>query len=445
MLMGKFTRFLFISVVISAVLSSCVDKKYEVLGDIDWTMGADMTIVGPAFHTKIKLYEPLPSEFGSFKFRVDGDEIYLSKSDTQKLGNDITGHLKMDPKGEFDNTIDVTVDVTGVGIISKTIEYEFADINTNPNERLDSILYRDGQEFKLTITSPVPFAEGSKIVFKGDDKGIGFDPERYPDNEIEYDISNGQTQIDIKVDMSRAMIRFGGQNKLRFKLTGKIYSTSPIMSGSQIRFHTSFVELKPRVTFGYLGSNRVIYETTKKIPFAYTEDVEGTDFFLPFYNPVIDLRGFNSIGIPAEYELDYVGLIYGPKEQRDTIFADFNGSRGTKFILNYPTPSEIEGLSRENLINFNTPSIEKLTQFRLDRDFGHTERLFQVRGDTLVYHYKIRPTEVQGENVAYFFDECRFSRTVGTQKTDDFPVFDCEVDIVKCRCASEFFRETVAH
>lgn len=407
MLMGKFTRLSIFVLLVSVFLTACVNKDYKVLGDVDWTVGAEMSILGPAAHTRIKLFEPLPETFNSFKFRVDGDEVYISKQDTQRLGNDITGHLKMYPKGEFDNTVDVTVDVTGAGIISKTIEYEFADINTNPNERLDSILYRDGQEFKLTITSPVPFAEGSKIVFKGDDKGIGFDPERYPDNEIEYDISNGQTQIDIKVDMSRAMIRFGGQNKLRFKLTGKIYSTSPIMSGSQIRFHTSFVELKPRVTFGYLGPQRVIYENTKRIPFAYTNDLEGTDFFMPFYNPVIYLNGVNSIGIPAEYEIDYVGLIYGPKEQRDTIFADFNGSRGTKFILNYPTPSEIEGLSRENLINFNTPAIEKLTQFRLDRDFGHTERLFQVKGDTLVYHYRIRPIEVQGKNVAYFFDDSK--------------------------------------
>lgn len=406
MLMGKFTRSSFVVLIISVILSACVNKDYKVLGDVDWTVGAEMSILGPAAHTRIKLFEPLPETFNSFKFRVDGDEVYLSKQDTQKLGNEITGHLKMYPMGVFVNEAEVTVDASDVykGSIDEVFEYDFSDINTNPNERLDSIMYKDGQELVIDISSPVSFSYGSYLIIEGDDKGIGLDPDKYPGNRIRYDIG-GVTQI--KLDLSRAMVRLNGGHTLKYRLVGNVQSATPIGQDTKVKFITDFNNLQPRVTFGYLGPQRVIYEKTKRIAFAYTRDLEGTDFFLPFYNPVIYLNGVNSIGIPAEYEIDYVGLVYGPKEDRDTVFADFNGSKGTKFILNYPTPSEIEGLSRENLINFNTPAIEKLTQFRLDRDFGHTERLFQVNGDTLVYHYRIRPIEVQGKNVAYFFDDSK--------------------------------------
>lgn len=405
--MGKFTRFSIAALILSISLASCVNKDYKVLGSIDWTMGADMSILGPIGHSKIKLYEPLPSTFNSFKFRVENDEVYLCRQDTQHLGNEITGHLKMYPKGVFENYADVTVDAQDVykGTIDEIFEYNFSDINTNPNERLDSIMYKDGQVLVINLSGQVTPASGSYIEIEGDAAGIGFDPAKYPENKMRFDIDEGVTQLNI--DIARAIIRFNGGKTLSYKLTGKIFSATPIPAGTRIRFQTEFNNLQPRITYGYLGPSRVIYETTKKIPFAYTKDLEGTDFFLPFYNPVIYLDGINSIGIPAEYEIDYVALAYGPKEERDTVFADFNGSKGTKFTLNYPTPSEIDGLSREQLIYFNTPSIEKTTQFKLDRDYGHTDRLFQVKGDTMVYHYRIRPIEVQGKNVAYFFDDAK--------------------------------------
>ncbi len=423
----------------SALFSACVNKDYKVLGDVNWTVGAEMSILGPAAHTKIKLFEPLPETFNSFKFRVDGDEVYLSKQDTQKLGNEIIGHLKMYPMGVYVNNAEVTVDASDVysGSIDEVFEYEFSEINTNPNERLDSIMYKDGQELVIDISSPFSFSSGSYLIIEGDKNGIGLNPEKYPENRVRYDIS-GTSQI--KLDLARAMVRFNGGHTLKYRIAGNVKSTTPIQSGANVKFVTDFNNLQPRVTFGYLGPQRVIYETTKRIPFAYTRDLEGTDFFLPFYNPVIYLNGVNSIGIPAEYEIDYVGLVYGPKGDRDTVFADFNGSMGTKFTLNYPTPSEIEGKSRADFINFNTPSIEKLTQFRLDRDFGHTERLFQVKGDTIVYHYRIRPIEVQGKNVAYFFDDSKIDiytdaqmnmRFEGNPATPSLNFFIDRIDTVK--------------
>lgn len=384
-------------------LTSCVNKDYKLLDKIDLNIGAEMSILGPGAHSNIKLYEPLPDSLNSFRFRVEGDEVYFSKTDTQHIGNDIIEHLKMCPQGEFTHTstIERYDEDPRKGIVDDDLEYEFPDINTNPEERLDSILVKDNQILEVFISSTIQPKSGSYLELTGDLDKISLNPELYPDNKIRFDIDESTKSV--KIDISRAMIRFEGGKKFNFHVDGVFYTSNDITPGSTVTFDTSIKDLKPRCTFGYIGPDIIMYETTKTVNFGYIDDLQGDNLFLPFYNPIIKVISNNSIGIPAEYEIDYVKLYNS--ETGEAVYAEFNGSYSTKFVLNYPTPSEIEGLSRAQLISLDVKSIEKNTSFVLDREYGHTDRMFQIRGDKLEYHYRIRPLHIAGKNIAYFFDE----------------------------------------
>ncbi len=396
-----------ISVLFCGFFTACVNKEYTVKGPIDYSVGADMTIIGPVGHTKVKLYEPLPENFNSFKFKVKDDEIYLCKQDTQHLGNDIIESLKMFIKGDFSFPLDINVNPQSkyIGAFEKILEFEFPDLNTNPNERLDSMLFNDGQYMTVSLTMPVSVTDGSYIDLVCNYDEFDINSRIYPNNTAHFNLNGTFTEV--KFDLSRSKIKLHGGNKFYITAKGFLVSNSEIPVGLDATFKLKIEKQIPRITYGYLGPDRVIYETTKKIAFSYTKDLTNTDFFLPFYNPVIYLHGLNSIGIPAKYELDYVKMlgVDPDTQQRTFVTADFNGQSGTEFVLNYPTPAEIKGLNTDQLIDLNTTSIIKTTDFKLDKDFGHTDRLFQIKGDSLEYHYKIRPIDVQGENIAYFFDD----------------------------------------
>lgn len=391
---------------ISAILSlfaSCVNRDYKLTGDIDWSVGADMSVVAPIGHCRLKLIDVLPDSLNSFKFCVDGDEVYFSKRDTQHLGNDIIGHLKMYPKGLFtyDMEIDVSVYDQHIGTIERDLEFEFEEINTNPNERLDSILYKENQYLKVSMSLPVTAKEGSYFNLRFDHSEVSLDPDIYPDNSVHLNMLGKDT--DAEVNLSKAKIRFNGTKSFHCKLDGYLISEEEMFGDLESELNVEFDGLQPRITYGYLGPDRVIYENTKYIPFNYTKDLQSSDCFLPFHNPEIKLTALNSIGIPAKYMLDWVKL--RNTTTGEEVFAEFNGKPGTEFILNYPSPAEIKGLSVNELINFNTQSLIETTEFLLSRGNGHTDRLFQIKGDSLEYHYRIIPLDVQGENVSYFFDD----------------------------------------
>lgn len=391
--------------IMSLFMVSCVNKDYRLLGDIDLTIGGDMTLVGPVGHSKVKLFEVLPDSFQSYAFKYDGENIYLSMRDTQHLGNDIIGHLKMYPKGEFEINADVSIDPGEVhkGSVDMAYTFYFDDINTNPNERLDSILLKDDNKISIKVACTVPLQEGSYIELSFDEQYVTLDKTLYPDNSQRFEINDDADEIEL--DLNKALLRFNGTNYLKINLKGGIHSQEPIPSPCTLTLTLKYDDIKPRITYGYLGPDRIIYETTKTIPFAYTKEFESTGLFLPFYNPQIALNGRNSIGIPALYKLDYV-KVYN-SESGEEVYADFNGSPNTEFVLNCPDYSEIKGLSVDELLNFDTESLEKESSFLLDREFGHTERLFKINGQYLEYHYKILPVETGGENISYFFDDSK--------------------------------------
>lgn len=387
------------------IFTSCVNKDYKLTGDIDWTVSSDMSIVAPIGHTQLKLLDLLPDSISSFKFCVEGDEVYFSRQDTQHLGNDIIGHLKMYPHGDFNFDIDIDIDVQSgfKGTVEKSLKFYFDDINTNPNERLDSLLYKDNQYISMILTLPFAVKSDSYFEVIFDASEVVLDTEKFPDNKARFSITGNRAEV--KLDISRAKIKLNGEKGFYCTLKGYFNSETEIEVQSKSEFEVKFDNIQPRITYGYLGPDRVIYETTKRVPFSYTKDLQSGDVFLPFFNPEIQLKALNSIGIPAKYMLDWVKL--RNTSTGEEVYADFNGSRGTEFVLNYPTPAEIKGLSIDELINFNTPSLSKTTEFLLSRESGHTDRLFKIKGDSLEYHYRILPIGVEGENISYFFDDSK--------------------------------------
>lgn len=393
-----------ISLLAVLVVTSCVNKEYRLLGDIDATIGSDMTLVGPIGHTKTKLFEVLPDSFHSFAFRYDGEDVYLTKRDSEYIGNDIIDHIKMLPKGNFEIEAEIQIDPNDDkrGTFNETYDFVFDDINTNPNERLDSILLKRGNLVPLHIRSNGgTLIANSYGVLAFDSKDAIMDKDLYPENKQVFDLEGAPK--DVQLDLGNAMVKFNGTKGFSIKAYGEVFSTEAIPLNSRVYITVDMEHLKPRVTYGYLGPDRVIYETTKTIDFAYTKDLEGGDYFLPFYNPQVFFREKNSIGIPAQYELDYIKLYNSVTGEE--VYAEFNGSPSTTVVLNYPGINEIKGLSYSELQTFDVSTLIKDTYIECNREYGHTDRLFQIKGDYLEYHYKIRPLDTGGKGVSYFFDD----------------------------------------
>lgn len=375
-------------------------------GGIDYTIGNEMTLVGPIGHSNIKLFEPLPDHFHSFKFSYDESEVYFTKQDTAHLGNDIKESIKMNPTHDpFEKWVEAKKDASDpyLATIDSVFTFDFDGINTDPNERLDSIMYKDGTSLRMFIyDSDIAITAGSFIEFSFDNEILSLNPYLYPENKVKNYIKSKEGPLDI--DMSRAIAKFKGGKKLKLTVHANLRSSSKIKDGSSVTFAVDFRELKPRITYGYLGPDRFLSETTKTIDFAYTNDLQtGSDYFLPFYDPLIKIVGVNSIGIPAKYNLQYVKVFN--TETGEEIYAEFNGSQSTNFALNYPKPTVLKGKNRAQINATEMKDIEQNTEFLCNRQYGHTDRLFKIRGNKMSYKYTIRTQENIGDDISFFFDD----------------------------------------
>lgn len=403
--MSKHSHLLPLLIIAALAVTSCVNKEYTLLGDIDTTIGSEMTLVGPIGHTKTKLFEVLPDSFHSFAFKYDGEDVYLSKQDSEYVGNEIIGRLKMLPKGTFDveAKLNINPDDDKRGTFDETYEFVFDDINKDPNERLDSILLKNGNNIPLHVTSDCggKMLEGSYAELSFERSEAVMNPDLYPDNKQR--VSMKGAPVDVNLDMGNAMIKISGRKGFTIRVSGEVVADGPIPANAHVFVNVNMNGLTPRLTYGYIGPDHVLYEETERIKFSYTKDLEDDSYFLPFYNPQIFLRGRNTIGIPAGYQLDYVKL--ENTKTGEEVYADFNGSQSTSFTLNYPGINDIKGLTFNQLQSLDTKTLLKATDFELNREYGHTDRLFQIKGDYLEYHYKIKALNTDGKGVSYFFDD----------------------------------------
>ena len=82
-------------------LTSCVDDKYN-FQNLDSTMKVDTELVGPLAYSSVNLVDILNVDsLGELEVNIKGDTMYLVKTDSQYLGNDLIDQLKVLPSTTF--------------------------------------------------------------------------------------------------------------------------------------------------------------------------------------------------------------------------------------------------------------------------------------------------------------------------------------------------------
>ena len=387
------------------LLSACVDRNYDI-DDLDSTIKVDTELVAPLAYSKLKINDILTDSLSGMQLVVEGEEMYLLYTDSQYMGNELIDQLKVLPKGISAFQLLAGEDLPGTlitsGEISQDYTIEFSDLNTNPNERLDSILFDDCL-VDVAIDVSMPLADDSYIDFMFPEEVLSLDKTRYPDNTMRVPITQAHTEASLS--LYKAMLRLNGSNQVKIKVHGYIHASEPFQSGDKIDVTIDFNHVMPHLTYMNIGTARDIYEGEKIIDFNYTKDFQQEDSFFPFYDPQIQMSCVNNIGVPVRYYIDYVEAI--DTRTGETVRADFGGeiTDTTSMVVNTPSYDAIEGLSLDELMNFDLSSIVCQSDTVFDREYGHTDRLFKINPNKLKYHYRIRSIDDDPTHVHYFFQK----------------------------------------
>lgn len=370
------------------LLSSCVDNNYTLDNGVDGTFGIDGALAVPLVKADIKLIDLMPDDFGDFKLDVQDDNIFLRYSTQFDVTADFIENVHFTPSEEF--TLPVPWMPEGFNVnYEYPLKYVFKNINKEGGgQRLDSLLYADGQILYMYMNCDYMFEEGSYLKFKMNPDQIVLNPAIYPDNTVTCPINGYMGQHPI--DLSGAKVIFDGGNELDMTLELNLIAAEDI-SGGEISNYVDFATVMPKVTYGVIYEGTVICENiTKSEPFTYFNELQTDDVYLPVYNPVLDFTILNSIGVKAEYNLNYVKVngING-----EEVYADFNGSRSTSVNISSPELSKIEDLPVDELLYFDASSLQTSSEMVIDRDFGHTEKLFTVQGKTIDYNFTVTAAE----------------------------------------------------
>lgn len=386
------------AIVCVTLLSSCIDENYT-LDAISTDIGLDMTLVAPLAHSTIPLTELIPDDFDDYQVIIEDDKIFFSYEEERNLGNEIVDHIKMVPEGDYTFYLPPLVSGPSSGTIDMTEELVFDGINTNPNERLDSILLK-GSIIPLTIITADDWIAPSYLELSFNNDQLLLDDTLYPGNKVVVPLVKGQTTLNI--DIASSVLNLSGSDRIEVNLKA-VLETDPLspISGSDIVVNLSYDHLDPHLTYCHLGPARALFDTEQNIDMDFFAQLD--DVFFPFYNPEFYIIAEDNIGLPVDYHIEYVKAS-NPKTH-EVVYADFHGSRSTVFELAYPTYEPIAGLSHHELLNFDTQTLLETSSFLLDRANGATNRLFQIDVKQLSYKYSIWPRVTPPDDVHYFFQE----------------------------------------
>ncbi|MBP5259344.1 MAG: hypothetical protein J6Z12_01745 [Paludibacteraceae bacterium] len=382
-------------------LGSCINRDYDI-SDIDTTIGLNTKLIAPVVHTHVTLGEALPETWGKFTFEFVGNDVYMVQNDTVNIGQDLVADMDMFPSSDYTEDLSIIIpahvgkeaDIDQVSVIT------FDDVNTASNERLDSILCKSGTmrvTFSSTLTDLI---EPSHVWIEFPDGGIELNRELYPEGRAWFSLAGLQDAV---LDLNGAVLHLNGTNTVNVHFQGKCFSNTDMTEGSIINIKIYFEDIPGRVYYGNVGTGRDLYGASRTVSFSYTNDMEGKTYFLPFYNPEITVEAVNNIGVPVKYYVDEMKAYR--KGQTDTVWALFNGSKATDFVLNTPAYSEIAGTPRASLISMNSETLNKETSLAFNRDNGGTQQLFMINPDRLEYHYRVRSIDDNPANVHYFFND----------------------------------------
>ncbi len=385
---------------------SCVDDKYN-FDNLDPTMELDANLVGPLGYSSLKIVDILNTDsLGELEIHINGDTMYLQMADSQYLGNELIDQLQVLPSTSF--SLHVPVGLLSLlepteAEINYDLELKFPNINTNENERLDSILMGESN-IDVLINFPKKMKKGSHVKLTFNEDELYLNPDLYPDNTIEIDLENIDEEhpmIDTHINLYGAMLRLSGQDKIHINFTGYVSTDKDMDISNVFDITLDCTHMKPHITFMNIGNARDIVENVKEIDFDYANDIYDAGMNLPFYDPEILMTCLNNIGVPARYYIDYVEGI--STSTGEVVKAKFGEDDFTSIVLNTPSYDEIKDLTHEELLNFNTNQLTKFSELLLNREYGHTDRLFKIKVDKLRYKYRIRSEETDRSKVHFFF------------------------------------------
>ena len=403
-------------------LISCVDDKYD-FNNLDTTVELETELVGPLAYSKLNIVDVLSIDsLGEFEININGDTLIIVKQDSQYLGNDLIDQLQVLPSTIFN--LNVPVGLLSLlepteAEINYDLELKFPNINTNENERLDSILMGQSN-IDVRINFPKKIKEGSflKLTFKEDE--VLLNPEIYPENSITINLTNIDEEhplITTQIELYGAMLRLSGKDNIHINFTGFVSTVKDMDISNVFEIALDCSHMIPHVTFINIGNARDIVEKEKVIEFDYAQDVYAAGMTLPFYDPEIFMTSHNNIGVPARYYIDYVEGI--SSSTGEVVRADFNGEDGMSIVLNTPSYEEIQGLSHQELLNYDVSKLTKYTELTLNRENGHTDRLFKIKVDKLRYKYRIRSEETDRSKVHFFF----YNSDIQTKEVTKLPLW----------------------
>lgn len=420
----KMKKYIFLVLLFVGALSSCIDDKYD-FDNIDSEVLLSTELVAPIAYSELNVVNIMGADsLGQFELKIDDDTIFIMKTDSQYLGNELIDQLQVLPSNTFDLQVPVAF-LKNIEATSAAIEYElpliFPNINTNENERLDSILM--GHSYiNVRLNYPNIMLDGSHLSmsFNGDE--LLLNPDVYPDNAIDIDLSHNDDAetshtLTYKIDLYGAMLRFKGENSISISFTGDVYTSNEINLDDVFEISLDCSHMKPHLTFINIGNARDIVENETEIEFSYAQDIYDAGMSLPFYDPEIFMTCHNNIGVPARYYIDYVEGICS--ETGEVVRAQFGDEDHTSLVLNTPSYDEIKHLSHKELLNYDVNKLTKYSQLTLDRENGRTDRLFKIKVDKLRYKYRIRSVEKDRNKVHFFF----YNSDIETKEVTKLPLW----------------------
>lgn len=417
----RIKKFVYVALILFGLVS-CVDDKYS-FDNLDHTMELDANVVGPLGYSSLKIVDVLNADsLGDLEIYIKGDTMYLQMADSQYLGNELIDQLQVLPSTSF--SLHVPVGLLSLlepteAEINYDLELKIPNINTNENERLDSILMGESN-IDVIINFPKKMKKGShvKLTFNKDE--LYLNPSIYPDNAIEIDLENIDEEhpiIDTHINLYGAMLRLNGQDKIHINFTGYVNTDKDMDISNVFDITLDCTHMKPHITFLNIGNARDIVENVKEIDFDYANDIYDAGMNLPFYDPEILMTCLNNIGVPARYYIDYVEGI--STSTGEVVKAKFGEDDFTSIVLNTPSYDEIKDLTHEELLNFNTNQLTKFSELLLNREYGHTDRLFKIKVDKLRYKYRIRSEETDRSKVHFFF----YDSDIETKEVTKLPLW----------------------
>ena len=417
----RIKKFVYVALILFGLVS-CVDDKYS-FDNLDPIMELDANVVGPLGYSSLKIVDVLNTDsLGDLEIYIKGDTMYLQMADSQYLGNELIDQLQVLPSTSF--SLHVPVGLLSLlepteAEINYDLELKIPNINTNENERLDSILMGESN-IDVIINFPKKMKKGShvKLTFNKDE--LYLNPDIYPDNAIEIDLENIDEEhpiIDTHINLYGAMLRLNGQDKIHINFTGYVSTDKDMDISNVFDITLDCTHMKPHITFLNIGNARDIVENVKEIDFDYAQDIYDAGMNLPFYDPEILMTCLNNIGVPARYYIDYVEGI--STSTGEVVKAKFGEDDFTSIVLNTPSYDEIKHLTHEELLNFNTNQLTKFSELLLNREYGHTDRLFKIKVDKLRYKYRIRSEETDRSKVHFFF----YDSDIETKEVTKLPLW----------------------